>query len=109
MPVIELRLTDFLLCNLQVWGGNPAKFLRKLTEEEMAFISQSALNYSNLALVHAAENAKSFDEIEFEKMLRKKFARRDEEYDSMLGVVRETPPELILPDNVLPNKVPKTA
>ncbi|MBA0793782.1 hypothetical protein Gohar_018166, partial [Gossypium harknessii] len=83
----------------EVWGGNPAKFLRKLTEEEMAFISQSALNYSNLAQVHAAENAKSFDEIEFEKMLRKKFARRDEEYDSMLGVVRETPPELILPDN----------
>ncbi|KAK0603466.1 hypothetical protein LWI29_005325 [Acer saccharum] len=90
----------------EVWGGNPARFLRKLTEEEMAFISQSALNYSNLAQVHAAENAKSFDEIEFEKMLRKKFSRRDEEYDSMLGVVRETPPELILPENI---KVPKTA
>lgn len=42
-------------------------------------------------------------------MLRKKFARRDEAYDSMLGVVRETPPELILPDNIMPNKVPKTA
>ncbi|KAK6288070.1 hypothetical protein POUND7_014249 [Theobroma cacao] len=93
----------------EVWGGNPAKFLRKLTEEEMAFISQSALNYSNLAQVHAAENAKSFDEIEFEKVLRKKFARRDEEYDSMLGVVREMPPELILPDNILADKVSKTA
>ncbi|KAM7516233.1 hypothetical protein LguiA_005816 [Lonicera macranthoides] len=63
----------------EVWGGNPAKFLRKLTEEEIAFISQSATNYSNLAQVHATENAKSFDEIEFEKVLRKKFARRDEE------------------------------
>ncbi|CAI0392327.1 unnamed protein product [Linum tenue] len=95
----------------EVWGGNPAKFLRKLTEEEMAFISQSALNYTNLAKVHAAENGKGFDEIEFEKMLRKKFANRDEEYDSMLGVVRETPPELILPDNVMPsdNKLAKTA
>jgi len=93
----------------EVWGGNPAKFLRKLTEEEMAFISQSALNYTNLAQVHAAENAKSFDEIEFEKMLRKKFAHRDEEYDSMLGVVRETPPELVLPDNIMPEKVAKTA
>ncbi|XP_057514822.1 uncharacterized protein LOC130796442 [Actinidia eriantha] len=92
-----------------VWGGNPAKFLRKLTDEEIAFISESATNYCNLAQVHAAENAKSFDEIEFEKMLRKKFARRDEEYDSMLGVVRETPPELILPDNVLPNKAPKAS
>ena len=93
----------------QVWGGNPAKFLRKLTEEEIAFISQSAVNYTNLAQVHAAENAKGFDEIEFEKVLRKKFARRDEEYDSMIGVVRETPPELILPDNVLPDKVAKAS
>ncbi|KAL0557940.1 hypothetical protein IC582_006499 [Cucumis melo] len=91
----------------EVWGGNPAKFLRKLTDEEIAFISESATNYLNLAQVHAAENAKSFDEIEFEKVLRKKFARRDEDYDSMLGIVRETPPELILPDNILPDKDPK--
>jgi hypothetical protein len=93
----------------QVWAGNPAKFLRKLTDEEVAFISQSASNYSNLAQVHAAENAKPFDEIEFEKVLRKKFAHKDEEYDSMLGVVRETPPELILPDNILPDKAPKAS
>ncbi|KAL0351853.1 UNVERIFIED_CONTAM: Gamma carbonic anhydrase 2, mitochondrial [Sesamum calycinum] len=92
---------------LMVWAGNPAKFLRKLTDEEIAFISQSATNYINLAKVHAAENAKSFEEIEFEKMLRKKFARRDEEYDSMIGVVRETPPELVLPDNILPDKSQK--
>lgn len=88
----------------EVWGGNPAKFLRKLTKEEIAFIPESATNYANLAQVHASENAKSFDEIEFEKVLRKKFAHKDEEYDSMLGVVRETPQELILPDNVLPEK-----
>ncbi|GAU15284.1 hypothetical protein TSUD_03510 [Trifolium subterraneum] len=93
----------------QVWAGNPAKFLRKLTAEEISFISQSAINYSNLAQVHAAENAKPFDEIEFEKVLRKKFARKDEEYDSMLGVVREIPPELILPDNVLPDKQTKVS
>jgi carbonic anhydrase/acetyltransferase-like protein (isoleucine patch superfamily) len=91
----------------EVWVGNPAKFLRKLTEEEMAFIAQSATNYINLAQVHAAENAKTFDEIELEKMLRKKFAHKDEEYDSMLGVVREIPPELILPDSILPNKAQK--
>ncbi|XP_027331586.1 gamma carbonic anhydrase 1, mitochondrial isoform X1 [Abrus precatorius] len=91
----------------EVWAGNPAKFLRKLTDEEITFISQSATNYTNLAQVHAAENMKPFDEIEFEKVLRKKFARKDEEYDSMLGVVREIPPELILPDNVLPDKQEK--
>ncbi|CAA6673238.1 unnamed protein product [Spirodela intermedia] len=76
----------------EVWGGNPARFLRKLTEEEIAFISESAANYTNLAQVHAAENTKAFDQIDLEKALRKKFARRDEEYDSMLGVVREVPP-----------------
>ncbi|XP_047312183.1 gamma carbonic anhydrase 1, mitochondrial-like [Impatiens glandulifera] len=84
----------------EVWGGNPAKFLRKLTEEEKAFISTSAINYSNLGQAHAAENAKSLDGIEFEKLLRKKFANKDEEYDSMLGIVRETPAELIIPDNI---------
>ncbi|CAH2035846.1 unnamed protein product [Thlaspi arvense] len=88
----------------EVWGGNPAKFMRKLTEEEMAYISNSADNYINLAHIHAVENSKSFDEIEVERALRKKYARKDEDYDSMLGIVRETPAELILPDNVLPEK-----
>lgn len=41
-------------------------------------------------------------------MLRKKYAKRDEEYDSMIGVVRETPPELVLPDNILPEKAAKS-
>ncbi|KZV20178.1 isoflavone reductase-like protein [Dorcoceras hygrometricum] len=91
----------------EVWAGNPAKYLRKLTDEEVVFISQSATNYINLAKVHAAENAKPFDEIELEKALRKKYAHRDEEYDLMLGVVRETPPELVLPDSILPNKSQK--
>ncbi|XP_009799510.2 gamma carbonic anhydrase 1, mitochondrial-like [Nicotiana tabacum] len=93
----------------EVWGGNPARFLRKLTEEEIMFISQSAMNYSNLAQAHAAENAKKLDDIEFEKVLRKKFTRKEEEYDSMLGGVRDTPPEFVLPDNVLPDKAPKAS
>lgn len=81
--------------------------MRKLTGEEIAYISQSAENYINLAQIHGAENSKSFDEIEVERALRKKYAHKDEDYDSMLGVVRETPPELILPDNVLPGKATK--
>ncbi|KAJ3698112.1 hypothetical protein LUZ61_001817 [Rhynchospora tenuis] len=86
----------------EVWAGNPAKFLRKLTEEEIASIKESASIYTNLAQVHSTENAKTFDEIELEKSLRKKFENRDEDYDSMIGVVREIPPELILPQNILP-------
>lgn len=74
----------------EVWAGNPAKFLRNLTEEEMDFISLSASNYSNLAQVHAAENAKSFDETEFQKVLRKRYTPKDEEYNSA---------ELVISDN----------
>ncbi|GER49042.1 GAMMA carbonic anhydrase [Striga asiatica] len=79
----------------EVWGGNPAKFLRKLTDDEIAFISQSATNYASLAQAHASENAKEFDKVEFEKVLRKKFSGQDEAYGSLLGAVRETQPELI--------------
>ncbi|KAL6346442.1 hypothetical protein AAG906_033238 [Vitis piasezkii] len=64
----------------EVWAGNPARFLRKLTEEEIAFISQSAINYSNLA----------------QKVLRKKFAYHETDYAALVSVDRETPPELIL-------------
>ncbi|XBI17674.1 hypothetical protein VPH35_059659 [Triticum aestivum] len=81
----------------EVWGGNPAKFLRKLTDEEIAFIAESAANYSNLAKAHAVENAKSLEKIDFEKVLRKKFAHQDDEHDSMLSVTREVPPELAPP------------
>ncbi|KAL6552254.1 Gamma carbonic anhydrase 1, mitochondrial [Orobanche gracilis] len=76
----------------EIWGGNPAKFLRKLTDDDIAFISQSAINYSNLAQAHAAENAKDFDKVEFGKVLRKKSAGQDEDCDSLLGVVREAQP-----------------
>ena len=68
----------------------------------MAFFSLSALDYSNLAQAHANENAKKLDKNEFEKVLRKKFARHDEDYDSVPGIIRKT--HL---DKVFPNKVPK--
>ncbi|XP_010550419.1 PREDICTED: gamma carbonic anhydrase 3, mitochondrial [Tarenaya hassleriana] len=80
----------------EVWGGNPARFLRKLTEEETALISRSALDYSNLAQVHAAEFAKKYEEVEFMKVVNKKFAHPDGEYDS-------TPTELAPPENVVKN------
>ncbi|KAF7093639.1 hypothetical protein CFC21_096043 [Triticum aestivum] len=83
----------------EVWGGNPAKFLRKLTDEEIAFIAESAANYSNLAKAHAVENAKPLEKIDFEKVLRKKVAHQDEEDDSMLSGTRVVPPELAPPSS----------
>ncbi|VAH60478.1 unnamed protein product [Triticum turgidum subsp. durum] len=78
-------------------GMVAAKFLRKLTDEEIAFIAESAANYSNLAKAHAVENAKPLEKIDFEKVLRKKFAHEGDEHDSMLSVTREVPPELAPP------------
>lgn len=93
----------------EIWGGNPAKFLRKLTEDEIAFIPQSAIKYSDLALHHAAENAKDLEKTEFEKVLHKNFAHHDGDYDSVSGVVRETPPEFAHSENALQDKAAKTA
>ena len=76
-----------MIFQYQIWGGNPAKFLRNLKDDEIAFISQSATNYANLAEAHAAENAKDFDKSELEKVLQKKFTGQDGEYDLKSGVV----------------------
>ncbi|KAL1217027.1 Gamma carbonic anhydrase 3 [Cardamine amara subsp. amara] len=75
----------------EVWGGNPARFLRKVTEEERAFFSSSAVEYSKLAQVHASENTKNLDETDFKKLLYKN--ARDAEYDSVLN-------DLTLPENL---------
>lgn len=48
----------------QIWAGNPAKFLRDLEEGEADYILQSASDYTALAAIHAAENGKTFMEVE---------------------------------------------
>lgn len=73
----------------EVWAGNPARMLRKLDPEEATFIAQSADNYSALATIHAAENAKTFEEVEHDKDLREDRAMRDPDYDSHLGIERD--------------------
>ncbi|XP_078428546.1 gamma carbonic anhydrase 1, mitochondrial-like [Wolffia australiana] len=55
----------------EVWGGNPARFLRNLSEEEMAFIAESATNYESLARAHAEENAKPADRADLLLALRR--------------------------------------
>lgn len=84
----------------EIWAGSPAKFLRKLTEQEAAFIPKSAENYASLAKSHAAENAKSFEEIEADKAQRKEWEGIDPDYDSHQGIVRDTAPPV-------PNQFPR--
>lgn len=73
----------------QVWAGVPAKYLRDLLEGEAEFISQSAEGYSQLAAVHAAENAKTFDEIEADIARREDRLLRDPEHDAQHGLERD--------------------
>ena len=40
----------------EIWAGNPAKFLRKLSESEQAYFKQSELNYIELAKEYFSYN-----------------------------------------------------
>lgn len=76
----------------EVWAGNPAKLLRKLTEEEMLFFPKSAEHYSKLAGTHAQENSKTYKEVQADKTLWKKWDIQSDDHDSRIGVVHEKPP-----------------
>lgn len=53
----------------EIWGGNPAVFLRKLKAEESQFLTESAEHYAKLAGEHAAETGKSLEQLAAEKGL----------------------------------------
>lgn len=79
---------DTVVPSGQIWAGSPAKFLRKLTEQESGFLKLSAENYHKLGVTHLAETSKTFDEIETEKANRKRDEERDEDYDGHVGCDR---------------------
>ena len=72
----------------QLWAGAPAKFMREMTAEEKAFTVTSAETYAEVGAVHAAENDKSFEELEYDKAARRMARERDPDYDSHLGIER---------------------
>jgi gamma-carbonic anhydrase len=51
----------------QVWAGNPAVYLRDITEEEKQSLIDGATELSMLASEHAVETSKSFEQIMAEK------------------------------------------
>lgn len=64
----------------EVWSGSPAKFLRKVTKEDIEYIQSHSADMSSLALLHAGENEKDYKQIakdveEYEDKLY-----RDEDY-----------------------------
>lgn len=52
----------------QLWSGVPARYLRDLTEEEIAFMKQCSLEYADLSQVHANECEKTFEQVEADKV-----------------------------------------
>ena len=70
----------------QIFAGNPAKMLRAMTAEESAFIDKSAENYASLAATHAAECAKSFEQLRAAVTARGNDLERDADYDSHRGI-----------------------
>jgi len=73
----------------QVWAGAPARFMRDMTAEEVAFSRTSAETYAEVGAVHAAEAEKSFEEIEYDKAVREILLYRDPDYDAHLGITRD--------------------
>ena len=76
----------------QIFAGNPAKLLRAMTAEESAFINKSAENYAALAASHAAECAKTFEQLERDSEIHADKLERDEDYDSHRGIHKAAPP-----------------
>jgi len=53
----------------EVWGGVPAKFIRKVTEEDTKAIASATAKLLELASKHNAELSKSPEDVDTEKLL----------------------------------------
>jgi len=53
----------------EFWSGIPAKFVRKLSQEEIASLSQIAEHHHSLAAKHDAELSKSPAEVQQDQLL----------------------------------------
>ena len=69
----------------EVWAGCPAVFQRKCTVGEIDSVNAARAATTKLAALHADENAKSFAEVEQERLHRQLLEERDADYDSSLG------------------------
>eukprot|EP00002_Diphylleia_rotans_P005182 TRINITY_DN14301_c0_g1_i1.p1 TRINITY_DN14301_c0_g1~~TRINITY_DN14301_c0_g1_i1.p1 ORF type:complete len:279 (-),score=66.33 TRINITY_DN14301_c0_g1_i1:575-1411(-) len=58
----------------QLWGGSPARYMRDLTEDELAFLKKSAQHYWELAETHKEEFYMPYSQgyLELEKMAASK-------------------------------------
>ena len=64
----------------ELWSGNPAKSVRKLTPEEIAEITDEAISLAGLATLHADENAKDYKQLAQDEEDYEDKMQRDPEY-----------------------------
>jgi len=64
----------------QLWAGVPAKYQRDLTPEELEAFSAEAAENAEMALLHATEDSKSFEQIEDDLYNHEQETRRSEYY-----------------------------
>eukprot|EP01039_Chlorochromonas_danica_P010797 gene10797-11999_t len=64
----------------QLWAGAPAAFLRTLSEAELAALHASHSETLDLAVVHAGENAKSWERIEVDEYDYEQIENRHPDY-----------------------------
>uniref|UniRef100_A0A061QSA1 Gamma carbonic anhydrase mitochondrial-like n=1 Tax=Tetraselmis sp. GSL018 TaxID=582737 RepID=A0A061QSA1_9CHLO len=74
----------------QIWAGSPARFLRDVTAEEASFLEKAAENMHAVAIPHAVENAKTFEEVLADEDARDEQMRTDPDFYDHMGIV---PPE----------------
>ncbi len=64
----------------QVWSGMPAKFTRNLTPSEISSLERLVEENKSTAIEHAEENAKSWQEIEFDEFEYEEKKYRPDDY-----------------------------
>lgn len=69
----------------ELWSGNPAKFERELTSQEIAELAFEVADNVELSVVHAEECAKDWKQIEDENDLREEESQRNPFYYQRLS------------------------
>jgi carbonic anhydrase/acetyltransferase-like protein (isoleucine patch superfamily) len=64
----------------EYWAGSPAKMVRALTPMEIASIADSATDISELAMMHAVEQAKDYKQVAADEEARLDKLNRSEDY-----------------------------
>mmetsp|Transcript_2360 Transcript_2360/g.6396 ORF Transcript_2360/g.6396 Transcript_2360/m.6396 type:complete len:282 (+) Transcript_2360:38-883(+) len=75
----------------QIWAGNPAKFLRNVSEAEVDSVAQEAEEISKLAEDHALEHSKDPFDLACDRDEREFHNNRDQQYESSWGFLDKNP------------------